>query len=137
MNFRLLIQKGLGIVSPSHFVYDFSQKIFLTLYILLTDKVIAFTYWHIGHSKPPNIGPQDIPGTSPSNIPKTSPKDPIWPFQERPNLTSWGRLEMTSRGRLNQTFNGRPWELIRDIPGTFPGRHLEDLKGKMEHFLQN
>ena len=31
LNFRFS-QKGLGIVSPSHFVYDFSKKVFLILY---------------------------------------------------------------------------------------------------------
>ena len=30
-------EKGVGIVSPPHFVYDFSRKIFLSL-ILLTDQ---------------------------------------------------------------------------------------------------
>ena len=71
------LEKGLGIVSPSHFASDFSQKIFLTLYILLTDKSDRLYILTYGHSQPPNIGPQDIPGTSPSNIPRTSPKDPI------------------------------------------------------------
>ena len=34
-------EKGLGLVSPSNFVYDFSRKIFLMLhcYILLTDQI--------------------------------------------------------------------------------------------------
>ena len=31
LNFDFL-EKGLGIVSPSHFVYDFSRKMFLELY---------------------------------------------------------------------------------------------------------
>ena len=31
LNFDIL-DKGLGIVSPAHFVYDFSTKIFLMLY---------------------------------------------------------------------------------------------------------
>ena len=31
LNFELL-EKDLGIVSPSHFVYDFSEKMFLMLY---------------------------------------------------------------------------------------------------------
>ena len=30
-NFEFL-EKGLGIVSPTHFVYDFSKKVFLMLY---------------------------------------------------------------------------------------------------------
>ena len=30
-NFEYL-EKGLGIVSPTHFVYDFSKKMFLMLY---------------------------------------------------------------------------------------------------------
>ena len=32
------LDKGLGIVSPAHFVYDFSTKMFLC-YILLTDQL--------------------------------------------------------------------------------------------------
>ena len=31
LNFDFL-KKGLGIVSPTHFVYDFSKKMFLKLY---------------------------------------------------------------------------------------------------------
>ena len=31
LNFGFL-DKGLGIISPVHFVYDFSTKVFLTLY---------------------------------------------------------------------------------------------------------
>ena len=31
LNFDFLV-KGLGIVSPAHFVYDFSRKMFLILY---------------------------------------------------------------------------------------------------------
>ena len=32
------LEKGLGMVSPSHFAYDFSKKCFLC-YILLTDQI--------------------------------------------------------------------------------------------------
>ena len=31
-------EKGLGLVSPSHFVYDFSREMF-SCYILLTDQI--------------------------------------------------------------------------------------------------
>ena len=37
LNFDIL-DKGLEIVSPAHFVYDFSKKMFLMLY-LLTDQI--------------------------------------------------------------------------------------------------
>ena len=37
LNFHIL-DKGLGILSPTHFAYDFSTKKFLMLYILLTDQ---------------------------------------------------------------------------------------------------
>ena len=33
LNFDIL-DKGLGIVSPGHFVYDFSKKMFLMLYAI-------------------------------------------------------------------------------------------------------
>ena len=48
LNFDFL-KKGLGIVSPQHFVYDFSRKMFLILYILLIkfQYLIAFTSWDI------------------------------------------------------------------------------------------
>ena len=40
---NLNLDKGLGIVSPAHFVYDFSTKMFLIPYIphiiLLTDQI--------------------------------------------------------------------------------------------------
>ena len=38
LNFDFL-EKGLEIVSPPHFVYDFSRNIFLACYILLNDKI--------------------------------------------------------------------------------------------------
>ena len=41
LNFNFL-ERGLGLASPPHFVYDFSRKMFLTLYsiyILLTDQI--------------------------------------------------------------------------------------------------
>ena len=38
LNFEFL-EKGLGIVAPPHFVYDFSTKIFLSCYILLSDQI--------------------------------------------------------------------------------------------------
>ena len=45
-------EKGLGLVSPPHFVYDFSRKMSkcLSCYILLTDQIslIAFTSPDIG-----------------------------------------------------------------------------------------
>ena len=37
LNF-VILDKGLGIVSPAHFVYDFSTKMLLC-YILLTDQI--------------------------------------------------------------------------------------------------
>ena len=44
--------KGLGIVSPPHFVYDFSKKMFLMLYLLsdqisLSDWLYFLKYWAI------------------------------------------------------------------------------------------
>ena len=49
LNFDFL-EKSLGIVSPSHFVYDFSTKVCLML-ILLTNQIslIAFTSWILGN----------------------------------------------------------------------------------------
>ena len=38
LNFEFL-EKGLGIVAPPHFVYDFSTKMFLSCYILLSDQI--------------------------------------------------------------------------------------------------
>ena len=38
LNFGFL-DKPLGIVSPAHFVYDFSTKMFLMCYIPLTDQI--------------------------------------------------------------------------------------------------
>ena len=48
LNFDFL-KKGLWIVSPQHFVYNFSRKMFLILYILLIkfQYLIAFTSWDI------------------------------------------------------------------------------------------
>ena len=45
-------EKGQGIVSPPHFVYDFSKKTFLILYSI-TDQIsssdmITFIFWDIG-----------------------------------------------------------------------------------------
>ena len=37
LNFDVL-DKSLGIVSPAHFVYNFSTKMFLMLYSILTDQ---------------------------------------------------------------------------------------------------
>ena len=51
LNFDYL-DKGLGIVSPAHFVYDFLAKMFLS-YILLTDQISLpgclyfLRYWEI------------------------------------------------------------------------------------------
>ena len=45
-------EKGLGLVSPSHFVYDFSRKMY-SFYILLTDQISLsncfrlWEYWAI------------------------------------------------------------------------------------------
>ena len=41
LNFDFL-EKGLGIVSPPHFVYDFSRKIFLMLYSINRTNFIAW-----------------------------------------------------------------------------------------------
>ena len=38
LNFHIL-DKGLGILSPTDFAYDFFTKQFLMLYILLTDEI--------------------------------------------------------------------------------------------------
>ena len=38
LNFDFL-DKGMGIVSPAHFVYDFSEKQCSSSYILLTDQI--------------------------------------------------------------------------------------------------
>ena len=45
------LEKGLGIVSPSHFMHDFSRKMFPMWYSILTDQfhcLIAFISWDIG-----------------------------------------------------------------------------------------
>ena len=34
------LENGLGIVSPPHFVYDFSRKIFIILYSFLNDQIL-------------------------------------------------------------------------------------------------
>ena len=47
------LEKGLGIVSPLHFVYDFSEKKYFSCYALLTDQIslpdcLSFLrYWSI------------------------------------------------------------------------------------------
>ena len=41
LNFDFL-DKGLGIVSPPHFVYDFSTKMYLMLHSVQIDKLIKF-----------------------------------------------------------------------------------------------
>ena len=47
------LKKVLGIVSPSHFVYDFSKKICFSCYALLTDQISLpdylyfLRYWSI------------------------------------------------------------------------------------------
>ena len=49
LNFDFL-EKGLGIVSSPHFVYDFSGKMFLMLYsdqISLSDCIYLLRYWAI------------------------------------------------------------------------------------------
>ena len=38
-------EKGLGLVSPPHFVYDFSRVMFLS-YILLTDQISLSDYFN-------------------------------------------------------------------------------------------
>ena len=38
-----IVEKGLGIVSPPHFVYDFSRKILLMLYSINLPNFITFT----------------------------------------------------------------------------------------------
>ena len=51
--FRKFLEDGLGIVSSSHFVYDFSKKIFFSCYALLTDQISLpdclsiLRYWSI------------------------------------------------------------------------------------------
>ena len=40
LNFDFL-EKGLGIVSPPHFVYDFSRKMFLKLYSGISGKLVV------------------------------------------------------------------------------------------------
>ena len=51
LNFDFL-DKGLGIVSAAHFVYDFSTKMFLKLYSINWSNfivwLVAFTSWDIG-----------------------------------------------------------------------------------------
>ena len=48
LNFHFL-EKGLGIVSPPHFVHDFSRRMFLMLYSLncLSDWLYFLRYWTI------------------------------------------------------------------------------------------
>ena len=41
LNFGFL-DKGLGIVSPAHFVYDFSTEMFLMLYSINRPNIIAW-----------------------------------------------------------------------------------------------
>ena len=47
------LEKGLGLVSPLHFVYDFLRKIFIIRYILLNDETLLSSclyflrYWAI------------------------------------------------------------------------------------------
>ena len=45
-------ENSLGLVSRPHSVYDFSRKMFLMLYILLTDQIslVALTSWDIGQN---------------------------------------------------------------------------------------
>ena len=48
LNFDFL-EKGLGIVSPPHVLYDISRKMFVMLYQLIKFHcLIAFTSWDIG-----------------------------------------------------------------------------------------
>ena len=42
------LQKGLGSMSPPHFVYDFLRKMFLMLYSDQFHYLIFFTPWDIG-----------------------------------------------------------------------------------------
>ena len=46
LNFGFL-DKGLGVVSPTHFVYDFSTKMFLMLYSINWPNFIVFSSWYI------------------------------------------------------------------------------------------
>ena len=46
LNFDFL-EKGLGIVSPPHFVYDFSRTFFLTDQFSLTGCLYFLMYWAI------------------------------------------------------------------------------------------
>ena len=50
LNFYLL-EKGLGIVSSSHFADDFSRKMYLILYSIDWPNVIVFTSWDIRPKK--------------------------------------------------------------------------------------
>ena len=43
LNFDFL-DKGLGIVSPAHFVYGFSEKMFLMLQLTKFHRLVAFTF---------------------------------------------------------------------------------------------
>ena len=47
LNFDFL-GKGLGIVSPPHFKYDFSRKLFIFYYLSKFHGLIAFTSWDVG-----------------------------------------------------------------------------------------
>ena len=44
-NFDFL-KKGLGVVSPPHFVYDISRKMFFILYSILIDQISLFYYFY-------------------------------------------------------------------------------------------
>ena len=122
------LEKGLGIVSPSHFASDFSQKIFLTLYILLTDKVIAFTYWHMVTPSRQIL----VPRTSLGRPPPTSPGRPLKILFDRPgNVPIWHPgdvLKWRPGDVLIWRSRDVPGRLIRDVPRTFSGRPLEDLQ---------
>ena len=49
LNFDFLEKSGLGLVSPPHFVYDFSRKMFLVLCSSLANQISlsAFNSWDI------------------------------------------------------------------------------------------
>ena len=51
LNFDFL-DKGIGIVSPAHFVYDFSTKM-LFMFILLTDKISLHGCLYFNYQKLP------------------------------------------------------------------------------------
>ena len=81
---QFFLEKGLGIVFPAHFVYDFSRKMLL-IYILLTDQILLsdclcfLRYWAIC-----------VLQLFVSHVPDFA----AWPKSQDKDLKSWERKEL-------------------------------------------